>query len=111
MELDADVRNLRLVLAENIKKRRKLLGFTQEKLAEIADMSQNMVNDIEGLRTWVSDKTIIKLAKALRTEVHELVLPDFNAGDADFFINKGQLLRLKQNIEMEFNRVLDRIPQ
>ncbi|MDR2717949.1 MAG: helix-turn-helix transcriptional regulator, partial [Treponema sp.] len=57
--------DLRRTLSLNIKKQRKILGLTQEKLAEATDLSSQTINDIEGCRMWVSDKTILKLAKIL----------------------------------------------
>jgi len=68
-------RKLREILASNVKKERKKLGLTQEKLAEIADLSTQTINDIEGCRMWVSDKTITKLALVLRVEVYQLLIP------------------------------------
>jgi transcriptional regulator with XRE-family HTH domain len=70
-----NVEKLRASLSANIKKRRKILGFSQEKLAEAADISSNMMNDIEGRRTWVSDKTVAKLAEALKVDVYQLFVP------------------------------------
>jgi transcriptional regulator with XRE-family HTH domain len=52
--------------------RRKKLGISQEKLAEMADLSVQMVNSIEGHRAWVSDKTLVALSKALGIEVFQL---------------------------------------
>ena len=66
---------LREILSCNIKKERKKLGLTQEKLAEIADLSSQTINDIEGCRMWVSDKTITKLARVLHVEAYELLVP------------------------------------
>ena len=67
---------LRETLSWNIKKERKKLGLTQEKLAEIADLSSQTINDIEGCRMWVSDKTMIKLASVLHVEAYELLVPE-----------------------------------
>ena len=67
--------DLRKVLSLNIKKYRELLGFTQEKLAEKAGISAHMVNDIEGCRTWISDKTLVSLAAALKVESYRLFQP------------------------------------
>ena len=67
--------DIRKVLSQNIKKRRDLLGISQEKLAENAGISSNMVKDIEGCRSWVSDKTLIKLASALKTDIYRLLVP------------------------------------
>ena len=66
---------LRKTVSTNIKKHRENLGLTQEKLAEKAGISANMVNDIEGCRTWISDKTLVNLASALKIETYRLFLP------------------------------------
>ena len=68
--------DVRKVLSRNIKKRRKELGIKQAKLAELAEISEPYMNDIERCQTWVSDKTLAKLAWALNLELHELFLID-----------------------------------
>jgi transcriptional regulator with XRE-family HTH domain len=83
---------LRRVLSSNIKKRRKALGFSQEKLAEIAGISAKMVNDIEGCRTWVSDKTILKLSDALCTEAYQLLMPPDDAGGSASEVSAKDIL-------------------
>jgi transcriptional regulator with XRE-family HTH domain len=67
--------DLRRTLSLNIKKQRKILGLTQEKLAETTNLSSQTINDIEGCRMWVSDKTILKLAKILHMEAYQLFEP------------------------------------
>jgi transcriptional regulator with XRE-family HTH domain len=67
----------------NIKARRKELGITQEKLAELVNLSYQMVKDIEGCRTWVSDTTLQSLAKVLEVEVYELLYPRPSTGAID----------------------------
>ena len=67
---------LRENLSNNIKKRRKLFSLTQEKLAEETGLSAQTINDIEGCRTWVSDKTLIKISEVLHTSPAELLLQD-----------------------------------
>jgi transcriptional regulator with XRE-family HTH domain len=69
------VETLRKTVSINIKKHREHLNLTQEKLAEEAGISANMVNDIEGCRTWISDKTLVNLASALKIETYRLFLP------------------------------------
>ena len=66
---------IRQILAKNIKKRREMMGLTQEQLAESANLSLRSVNDIEGCRMWVSDKSITRIAKALNIDVFELFVP------------------------------------
>jgi transcriptional regulator with XRE-family HTH domain len=74
MKADADP--IRKVLAGNIKKYRKHLGYSQEKLAEKAGLSAQTLNDIEGCRRWVSAMTITKLAKALHVAEYRLFVPE-----------------------------------
>lgn len=63
-------------LSLNLKKARKQLSYSQEKLAEEAKISVQMMNDIEGCRRWPSEKTLTKLANALQIDVYTLFLPE-----------------------------------
>lgn len=74
--------SLRKILALNIKKQRKKLGITQENLAEKAGISAAMMNDIEGCRTWVSDKTLKNLSSALNIDTYRLFIPEITSGEA-----------------------------
>jgi len=76
--------DLRRILSINIKKHRELLGLSQEKLSEMAGISSNMVRDIEGCRTWVSDKTLISLAEALKTDTYRLFMPETIQEDENY---------------------------
>ena len=69
---------LRSILSDNIKIRRKQLNISQSKLAEIINMSSNYITDIENQKTWVSYSTLIKIASALGVEVYELLKPHSN---------------------------------
>jgi len=62
--------SLRQILSQNIRKFRKDLHLTQERLAENADIS---LPDIEHCKTWVSDRTLIKLANALKKTPSDLL--------------------------------------
>ena len=68
---------IRSVFARNVKEQRKKLGFTLEKLAELTGLAVQTINDIEGGRRWVSDKTITKLSTALQIESYQLFIADF----------------------------------
>jgi transcriptional regulator with XRE-family HTH domain len=74
--MKADLEAIRKVLAGNIRKHRKSLGYSQEKLAEKAGLSAQTLNDIEGCRRWVSAATMTKLAKALHIDEYQLLLPE-----------------------------------
>jgi transcriptional regulator with XRE-family HTH domain len=89
-------RTLRETISANIKKHRENQGLTQEKLAEKAGISANMVNDIEGCRTWISDKTLVNLASALKIEIYRLFLP-LTATDNE--ITKTVVKDLAQNLQ------------
>ena len=100
---------LREILSFNIKKERKKLGLTQEKLAEIADLSSQTINDIEGCRMWVSDKTITKLARVLHVDAYQLLVPTIpcDSPAADVSSRNDRLLfdledRIIRNIRQNF---------
>ena len=59
----------------NLKKYRKIKGWSQFELAEKAEISEQTVNSIEGLRLWPSDKTLAKIANALEIEMYRLFIP------------------------------------
>jgi len=63
------------LLSLNIKILRKKWGFSQEKLAEDANLSAQTISDIEGCRTWVSDKTLERLANVFNADVFQFFLP------------------------------------
>ena len=101
--------DLRRTLSLNIKKQRKILGLTQEKLAEAANLSSQTINDIEGCRMWVSDNTILKLAKVLHIDAYQLFEPATvirtpipNTANTDEFILEleGRIIKfVKQQFE------------
>ena len=102
--------DLRKILSMNIKRHRELLGISQEKLAEIAGISANMVKDIEGCRTWVSDKTLINLASALKTEIYRLLVPGTICEDEIYktVIHdlENVLQKTKKDIDFNFENTL-----
>ena len=74
--------DLRKILSLNIKRHREKLGITQENLAEKAGISAAMMNDIEGCRTWISDKTLKNLSSALQIDTYRLFIPESTSGEA-----------------------------
>ena len=67
--------DLRKILAQNIKNARASLHISQAKLAEYASISIHHMIDIENCKTWVSDKTLNNIARALNMEAYELLMP------------------------------------
>ena len=96
---------LREYLSLNIKQRRKIYAFTQEKLAEETGLSAQTINDIEGCRTWVSDRSIIKIAEALHSTPAELLMPSENNNNSD----KMNLLQLKKDLQVSMNNQIEEI--
>ena len=98
---------IREILSKNLKEQRNKIGFTQEKLAEISGLSIQTINDVEGGRKWVSDKTITKLAKALRIECYQLLVPNFKNQNKKDSVSVRQLLglmkKLKKNIDSQID--------
>lgn len=70
-----EAQELREYLSQNLKKYRKAKGWSQFDLAENAQISEQTVNSIEGLRLWPSDKTLSKIATALEVEMYRLFVP------------------------------------
>lgn len=62
-------------LSANIKKLRKERSWTQEKLAEEANLSVQAINFFEGKRRWPGEDSLSKLAAALGVEVYQLFVP------------------------------------
>ena len=68
-----ETEELRKILSNNIREFRKDLHLTQEQLAENSDISLSYLADIEHCKTWISDKTLLKLAKSLHRKPFELL--------------------------------------
>lgn len=66
---------IRECLSQNLKKYRKAKRWSQFELAEKAEMSEQTINSIEGLRLWPSDKTLSKICQALDVEMYKLFVP------------------------------------
>ncbi|MDP4220845.1 MAG: helix-turn-helix transcriptional regulator [Bacteroidota bacterium] len=64
---------LRKVIGANIKRLRKLKGWSQEKLSVRSRLSLNFVGSLERGRVNVSADSLERIAKSLQVEVEELV--------------------------------------
>jgi transcriptional regulator with XRE-family HTH domain len=95
---------LRTYLSANIKARREALNISQEKLADLADVSVHMIKRIEGRRTWVSDKMLMNLAEVLGVSAFQLLVPSSNETTSNNYRLVSILLNnLKQNIHDDIN--------
>jgi transcriptional regulator with XRE-family HTH domain len=107
----AETENLRKILSANIKKYRVVQEISQEKLAERTGLSEQLIKDIEGCRSWISDKTAIKLATALKVEVYQLLYPMVEGNRLYPMRLPSELLRklrneIKEHIDRQFESVV-----
>jgi transcriptional regulator with XRE-family HTH domain len=65
--------NLRKCLGETIRAQREAADLSQEKLAELADLSRNYIGEVERGETNVSIEALVRNAKALGVRVRDLV--------------------------------------
>jgi transcriptional regulator with XRE-family HTH domain len=100
---------LRGILATNLKSHRKMLGLSQEKLAEITDLSWQTINSIECHRTWVSDKTLESLADALKIDSYQLLLPIEDTAQKPIDSNEAikRLVKVKRSFDDLFNDIVN----
>ena len=97
---------LRQNLSTNKKMYRKKLSLTQEKLAEKSELSSQTINDIEGCRTWVSDKSLVKISEVLCTTPSALLLSKNPTGTEEASLDESNLYRLKSQIDSVFDEWL-----
>ena len=100
---------LRKILASNIKRFREIEGITQENLAEKTGISTAMMCDIEGCRTWISDKTLANLSTALNIETYRLFIPDEIKGDDTSKILAKEITQEIIKIQSTYNNDIENI--
>lgn len=64
--------NVKKILADNMRLMRAKKRFSQEAIAEKADIGQNQVSELENERANPSLETLIKLANAFEVDFCEL---------------------------------------
>lgn len=80
-------------IGERIRKRRQEFRWSQEKLAEMADISLNTVSRVEGGQSDMSIEVFRKLAQALGMSASELL------GDMEYSDGDGQAQRLLYRVQ------------
>jgi len=98
---------IRIILSKNLKVLRNKLGVSQEKFAEISGLSVQTINDIEGGRRWVSDKSITKISTALHIECYQLLIPEFNEHNKKEITPTQHLLRLKKKLHKDIDSQIE----
>ena len=64
--------NVSIKIGLKIKLERAKRGWSQEKLAELSDMSKNYIGDVEKGKSSPTIETLAKIAKAFEIELHDL---------------------------------------
>jgi transcriptional regulator with XRE-family HTH domain len=90
--------SIRETLARNLREYRRERGISQEKLAELADLSTQYVAMIELSRKFPGPESLEQLAAALGIEAHEL----FTVSPTP----EGALERLHQAVLTDIERVV-----
>lgn len=85
---------------ENIKFLRKKEWLSQEKLADKADISRQMMNDIEGRRRWLTKGTLVKLSNALNVDESKLTETTYD------IITKKVVAQIKDAVEKTLGEAL-----
>ena len=86
------------------------MNLSQEKLAELADVSIQMIKRIEGRRTWVSEKMLTTLAGVLGVSSFQLLVPSGeDVSSNDFTLFSCLLQNLKQNIHDDIDNRFDQL--
>jgi len=105
-QADKEDQALRDILSANVKKYRGRQKLSQLALAESADLSTNFIADIEAGNTWVSPATLMKLAKALKVEVYELLMPEKTGVPWDFKGEESRIKALMDRFSLELTEIL-----
>ena len=69
--------NIKLLLGKRIKEIRKKRGYTQEKLAELADIEIPSLSNIENAKNYPNSETLEKLSKAQSLAPYEWYMFDY----------------------------------
>jgi len=70
---DIDFKDIKEILAENVRLYRNINGLSQEQLAEISGLHRTYIGSVERKERNVTLNTLICLAKALNTSVPNLL--------------------------------------
>lgn len=68
----ASPRSVSDILAVNIRTARTRAGFSQERLAEKANLSRNYIGNVERAEYKITVEALARIAKALKVTVHDL---------------------------------------
>jgi transcriptional regulator with XRE-family HTH domain len=93
--------NIREILAANLRENRRKKGLTQEKLAEMADISLRYLAMLELGKSFPSGEMLEKLSKALDIQAFQLFNPTSTPD--------GAVLHLEQSIVANIEKVVSTV--
>ena len=103
---------IRAILAQNIKSFRLHRNWSQEILAEKADISIPYLSDIERGNKWPYPNTLSKLANALKVEIYELFREEIplskKGGDYTARIIKEILIAQKEAADAVYKQYIEK---
>jgi len=89
------MRKIRDILAENLKKNRRLRGLTQEQLAEKAGVSSHYVAMVETRKTFPKPEMLERFAKTLGIEPYQLFAVENDPNDPNERLHKKIVTEMK----------------
>ena len=67
---------IKKLLGKNVRQYRETIGFTQEKIAEIAGISLTYYGSVERGEKWPSSETLAGIALGLKVNPYDLLKPE-----------------------------------
>lgn len=100
--------DIRKIFGSNIKKYRLKKGYTQEKLAELAEISDKVISPIETGRSFIKLEDMPKLCEVLEVEPFQLFLTNETLGEITDDLRRERVLtRLKTCNREELDLLCD----
>lgn len=93
-----DAKELGKLYADNIKRIRLSKDFSQEKIAEFANVSSAYISEIENQKKVGKFETIAAIANALEVEPYELFLPPKTVVSYHTKCTRELMKRLRTNV-------------
>lgn len=100
--------DIRKIFGSNVKKYRLKKGYTQEKLAELAEISDKVISPIETGRSFIKLEDMPKLCEVLEVEPFQLFLTNETSGEISDDLRRERVLtRLKTCKREELDLLCD----
>ncbi|GHU71137.1 hypothetical protein FACS189450_06690 [Spirochaetia bacterium] len=94
---------IREIFAQNLKINRRKCGFSQEKLAEKAEVSTHYIAILEIARSFPASDVLERIAEALGVEIYELFLDPLSSNQ--------EFMLLRQGIKDDMKQLCDEVKQ